>query len=409
MSMITLFSAFMGLYVIVRLILPSGMNWPFKLILSLFALACAEKLLLTKLVYGTMGAFMPEPVQLASGYLHSAVTILFLLLVVRDALLLLTWPFRRSTGRQRKIFYGHKEKKPASGFWAFTLVLLALALSGYGMREALRVPPVREVRMQVPGLPDALNGFRIAQLSDLHIGPTFGKAWLTDVVARTDSLNPDLIVITGDVVDGSPSRLEEDVAPLADLKAKYGVIFVPGNHEYYSGIQQWLPVFQRLGMHVLMNENTQIRVNGTPLAIAGVTDTAALNWGLEGPDPEKALQRHHQTHALAPPLARTGKRQGRGLAPAFRAHARRPYPARHSPHRGVQRRLCQRTLHRGRDAPLRQQRIGPMGRHTAAPVRALGNHPHHAYRNGIRHQLTLRDVREGILSRPHRSLFCILS
>lgn len=289
MSMITLFSAFMGLYVIVRLILPSGMNWPLKLILSLFALACAEKLLLTKLVYGTMGAFMPEPVQLASGYLHSAVTILFLLLVVRDALLLLTWPFRRSTGRQRKIFYGHKEKKPASGFWAFTLVLLALALSGYGMREALRVPPVREVRMQVPGLPDALNGFRIAQLSDLHIGPTFGKAWLTDVVARTDSLNPDLIIITGDVVDGSPSRLEEDVAPLADLKAKYGVIFAPGNHEYYSGIQQWLPVFQRLGMHVLMNENTQIRVNGTPLAIAGVTDTAALNWGLEGPDPEKAL------------------------------------------------------------------------------------------------------------------------
>lgn len=123
MSMITLFSAFMGLYVIVRLILPSGMNWPLKLILSLFALACAEKLLLTKLVYGTMGAFMPEPVQLASGYLHSAVTILFLLLVARDALLLLTWPFRRSTGRQRKIFYGHKEKKPASGFWAFTLVL----------------------------------------------------------------------------------------------------------------------------------------------------------------------------------------------------------------------------------------------------------------------------------------------
>ena len=128
MSMITLFSAFMGLYVIVRLILRSGMNWPLKLILSLFALACAEKLLLTKLVYGTMGAFMPEPVQLASGYLHSAVAILFLLLVARDALLLLTWPFRRSTGRQRKIFYGHKEKKPASGFWAFTLVLLALLL-----------------------------------------------------------------------------------------------------------------------------------------------------------------------------------------------------------------------------------------------------------------------------------------
>ena len=121
MSMITLFSAFMGLYVIVRLILPSGMNWSLKLILSLFAFACAEKLLLTKLVYGTMGAFMPEPVQLASGYLHSAVTILFLLLVVRDALLLLTWPFRRSTRRQRKIFYGHRDSGPSRWFcsrWA---------------------------------------------------------------------------------------------------------------------------------------------------------------------------------------------------------------------------------------------------------------------------------------------------
>ncbi|MFQ8736398.1 MAG: hypothetical protein ACLSAH_10520 [Bilophila wadsworthia] len=133
MSMITLFSAFMGLYVIVRLILPSGMNWPLKLILSLFALACAEKLLLTKLVYGTMGAFMPEPVQLASGYLHSAVTILFLLLVARVALLLLTWPFAVPQGGSVK-FYGHKEKKRI-GFWAFTLVLLALALSGYGMRK----------------------------------------------------------------------------------------------------------------------------------------------------------------------------------------------------------------------------------------------------------------------------------
>ena len=335
---------------------------------------------------------MPEPVQLASGYLHSAVTILFLLLVVRDALLLLTWPFRRSAGRQRKIFYGHKEKRPASGFWAFTLVLLALALSGYGMREALRVPSVREVRMQIPGLPDALNGFRIAQLSDLHIGPTFGKAWLADVVARTDSLNPDLIVITGDVVDGSPSRLAEDVAPLADLKAKYGVILTPGNHEYYSGLQQWLPVFQSLGMRVLMNENTQIRVNGTPLAIAGVTDTAALNWGAGSPDPEKGalrpLQGHRQDHALAPPLARAGKRQGRGLAPAFRAHARRARPAHRPPHCGVQRRLCQRALYRGWDAALRQQGLRALGRHAAASVRPLGNHLHYTDRNGIRRKLT---------------------
>ena len=145
MSMITLFSAFMGLYVIVRLILPSGMNWSLKLILSLFAFACAEKLLLTKLVYGTMGAFMPEPVQLASGYLHSAVTILFLLLVVRDALLLLTCLSAVPQGGSAKFSTGIR-KRSRIGILAFTLVLLALGLSGYGMREACgSLPCVKSV------------------------------------------------------------------------------------------------------------------------------------------------------------------------------------------------------------------------------------------------------------------------
>lgn len=289
MYMLTLISAFIGLYVVIRLILPTGMNWFLKLVLSLLTLACAERLALTDFMYGTLNAFMPQPVQLVSGFLHSAVFLLFLLVLARDVLLLLTWPFRRGGGRQRKIFYGRKEKKAASGLGAFALALLALAFAGYGMREALRVPVVREVRMQIPGLPEALNGFRIAQLSDLHIGPVFNRQWLADVVARTDSLNPDLIVITGDVVDGSPSRLAEEVAPLADLKARNGVILTLGNHEYYSGVQQWMPVFQKLGLKVLANENTQIRVKGTPLAIAGVTDAKALDWGMETPDPVKAL------------------------------------------------------------------------------------------------------------------------
>lgn len=290
MTTLILLSAFIGLYVVVRLILPSGMNGFLKFLLSLVTLLCAEKTFLAQLIYGngTISAFMPQPVLLVSGYLHALVAVLFLLLLVRDFLLLLTWPFRRPSGR-RRVYYGRTEKRQASGFCAFLLTLIALVLTGYGMREALRVPSVREVRIQIPGLPEALNGFRIAQLSDLHIGPTFGREWVSDVVARTDSLNPDLIAITGDVVDGSPSRLAEDVAPLADLKAKYGVFLTPGNHEYYSGLQQWLPVFQRLGMQPLMNANTQIRVNGTPLAVAGVTDAAALKWGEEAPDAEKAL------------------------------------------------------------------------------------------------------------------------
>lgn len=289
MITIVLVTAFIGLYVVFRLILPCGMNGFLKLLFSLLTLASAEKLFLAQLVYGSgsLNVFMPQPVQLVSGFLQSVVIVLFLLLVVRDVLLLLSWPFR-SHGKSR-LTYGHREKPHASGVWALLLTVVAFGLSGYGMREALRVPSVREINVAVPGLPHALEGFRIAQLSDLHIGPVFGREWLADVVARTDSLNPDLIVVTGDVVDGSPSRLADEVAPLADLKAKYGVILTPGNHEYYSGLQQWVPVFQQFGMHVLLNENTQIRVSGTPLAIAGVTDEAALRWGMEGPDVAKAV------------------------------------------------------------------------------------------------------------------------
>lgn len=286
--MITLFSALVGLYVIIRLILPAPMNGFLKAALSLLVLAGAEKLLLVRLMYGTMGAFMPQPVQMAAGFLHAAVFILFLLTLARDAVLLALWPFRRKA-RRRTIFYGKHERRTASGLGAVALTLAALLLTGYGMKEALRVPTVREVRVQVPGLPPALDGLRIAQLTDLHIGPVFDGIWLADVVARTDSLNPDLIVITGDVVDGSPSRLAPDIAPLADLRAAQGVYLVPGNHEYYSGLQQWLPVFRQMGIKTLLNENALLTVRGTPLALAGVTDKAASRWGLEGPDPQKAL------------------------------------------------------------------------------------------------------------------------
>lgn len=288
MHMITLFSALTGLYVVIRLILPTRMNGLLKAALGLLVLAGAEKLLLVRLIYGTMGAFMPQPVQTAAGFVHAAVFILFLLTLLRDAVLLALWPFRRKA-RRRTIFYGKREKRTSSGMGAVALTLAALLLAGYGMREALRVPTVREVQVHIPGLPAALDGLRIAQLTDLHIGPVFDGAWLADVVARTDSLNPDLIVITGDVVDGPPSRLAPDIAPLADLRAAQGVYLVPGNHEYYSGLQQWLPVFRQMGIKTLLNENALLTVRGTPLALAGVTDKASDRWGLEGPDPEKAL------------------------------------------------------------------------------------------------------------------------
>jgi predicted MPP superfamily phosphohydrolase len=140
-------------------------------------------------------------------------------------------------------------------------------------------------------LPKALDGFTIVQLTDVHIGggPTLARDWLADVVARTNALAPDLIAITGDLVDGSVERLRDEVAPLKDLKARHGVYFVTGNHEYYAGAEAWIAELGRLGIRCLRNERLPI-TDG--LDLAGVDDYHArpdLARALAGRDPNRAL------------------------------------------------------------------------------------------------------------------------
>jgi uncharacterized protein len=179
---------------------------------------------------------------------------------------------------------------------AFTL---ALALGGFGVASALGAVDLRRVRVPLRRLPKSLSGLRIAQLTDLHIGPTLGNTWLRDVVARTNASEPDVIVITGDLVDGSVEQLRAEVAPLADLRAKHGVYFVTGNHEYYSGVDAWIAELTRLGIRVLRNERVTIGEGDESFDLAGVDDLSARRLGgghgpnlaraLEGRDPEREL------------------------------------------------------------------------------------------------------------------------
>src|SRR6185436_19579935 len=104
---------------------------------------------------------------------------------------------------------------------------------------------VRPVRVRLRRLPPALSGFRVVQLSDLHIGPTLGRDWLDRIVDRVNALQPDVVAITGDLVDGSVAELAQHVAPLARLRARHGTFFVTGNHEYYSGVHGWVAELQR--------------------------------------------------------------------------------------------------------------------------------------------------------------------
>lgn len=167
----------------------------------------------------------------------------------------------------------------------------ALAVSLLGLYFALRPPVVVRHEAELPGLPPALDGLTIAQLSDLHLGPTLGREWLEDVVRRTNDLQPDLVAITGDLVDGDVETLREVVEPLRDLRAKYGVYFVTGNHEYYSGVEAWLAHLPTLGIRVLHNEHAFVGPEGARLVLAGIDDHSSRGFAAgHGPDLDAALR-----------------------------------------------------------------------------------------------------------------------
>lgn len=151
-------------------------------------------------------------------------------------------------------------------------ILGAVGASVMAARGALGSPRLQNVSVTLKRLPAAFDKLRIVQISDLHVGPTIKKDYVEDVVAKTNALNPDIIVITGDLVDGTVELLRDDVAPIGNLKARLGVFFCTGNHEYYSGVAGWLQYLPTIGVTVLDNRNVRL---GDNLYIAGVDDWTA--------------------------------------------------------------------------------------------------------------------------------------
>lgn len=149
--------------------------------------------------------------------------------------------------------------------------LLAMVI---GLLTALRGPRVEEVVVRVPGLHPDLEGFRIVQISDLHVGRSIRRRYVERVVERARALAPDFVAFTGDMVDGPVERLAPDVAPLAALAADGRAFFVLGNHDCYSGAQQWIAHFRRMGVRALLNEHTVLRKGAATLLVGGVVDPA---------------------------------------------------------------------------------------------------------------------------------------
>jgi len=175
----------------------------------------------------------------------------------------------------------------------------ALTFSIWGLVLALRSPALRSVELTLAGWPAALDAFRIVQLSDIHIGPLLDRRFAARRVARDNALRPDLIAITGDLVDGSVERLGCEVEPFRGLASRHGTFFVTGNHDYFSRVDPWLERARELGWRVLRNERVTIVAGDAAFDLAGVDDRFARFFGGDhGEDLARALDGRSSERAV---------------------------------------------------------------------------------------------------------------
>ena len=208
--------------------------------------------------------------------------------------------------------------------------VLSGGIASYGAWRAFHPPELTEVAVQLGGLPRALDGFSIVQLSDIHVGNLVERRFLEELVRRANALRPDLVAITGDLVDGNVPTLGPAVQALTELRARHGTFFVTGNHEYYSGDEEWTAFLQRMGVAVLRNRHVRIGDPGASFDLVGVDDWGARRIGrgydleaaMIGRDPDQpAVLLAHQ-----PANFREAARKGIGLQLSGHTHGGQIFP-----------------------------------------------------------------------------------
>jgi predicted MPP superfamily phosphohydrolase len=196
--------------------------------------------------------------------------LLFFLLLGTDIARLLVWVGNKLRSQPAPIDLARRTLVARSV--AGVVTAAAGTLTAVALRSALGPVAVKRVPVTLARWPETMNGFKLVQLTDIHVGPTIGRAFIETIVAHTNALNPDLIAITGDLVDGTVDELRDSVAPLAQLRARHGVYFVTGNHEYFSGAAPWIAELTRLGIRCLRNERVSIGDATASFDLAGVDD-----------------------------------------------------------------------------------------------------------------------------------------
>lgn len=277
--------AYLAVRLVLDLDLSPGAEWAALAALALLAVAVP----LEQVAQHAFGPRRLRPLAWATATWMGLAFLAVLLLALSDGVLGLAGAALRGGG----------SPVATARIRAAFVVAGALAVGLTALSEARRQPEIRRWEIALARWPAALDGFRIVQVSDVHIGPLLDRRFAEWIADRVAALAPDLIAVTGDLVDGSLRWLRDEVEPLARLRAPHGVFFVTGNHDFYSGVDAWLGRVRELGMRPLRNERVTIERAGAAFELAGVNDHNGRFFGpgnaedlgaaLEGWDAERPL------------------------------------------------------------------------------------------------------------------------
>ncbi|HEX7324011.1 MAG TPA: metallophosphoesterase [Rhodanobacteraceae bacterium] len=290
------------LYVALRIVagLPVGVG--VRAVVAVVLLLIAEQHWWSSHWFGSLAtAELPRGVLVILAWGFTGLFLFALLSVARDVAGGIVFVFVHSGGRWL-----------LAGQVTAALAVVSAAATAFGVWQAVKVPRTRTVHLDLAGLAPAFDGYCIVQLSDLHASRLLTPRWMAAVVARANAQRPDLVVITGDVADGTPAVRAAGVQPLATLRARDGVLAITGNHEYYSDHAGWMRAYRGMGVRVLDNAHVVIRRGDAILVVAGVTDVQARAYGDPVPDLAVALR-------AAPPGAPVVLLQHRPGAPQANA------------------------------------------------------------------------------------------
>ncbi len=275
-------SAALVIYAICSGLIPLHFSISWKLFFSLLIVLAGLKYQFYLLGGGSLlSPGVSRETMLVLEALYGALVVFVFFLILKDLATLALWLLKKMGTAVPFSF----NKVPV----IFGMMGLSLILGAYGVHEAIKVPKVMATDIKIKNLPAPWKDMKIVQLSDLHVGPIQGKEWVQKIVDKANAIKPDLIVITGDFIDGPVSKLLPELEPLKQLKARYGVMAIPGNHEYYSGYSSWMKALQGLGINMLQNESITLKKDGAFLTIGGTTDYGASRFNMTPPDLKKTF------------------------------------------------------------------------------------------------------------------------